>query len=1637
MMDSSAIRRESLDESTSSKRVSRRVKRRSSRIDEESEIVSFGNDDEEDGDQQQDEVPPQQEEPDEAEDNTTTNTTRNATNRPFIRRSSSSFGSNRRPKLPDRFPRRLTNPLIDDSKVTNIQDLLRLTDELSFHRPDTYSISYHARVLGLKPLLDEITDHDVVGVPQLLERLKTPLSNAAVPLLPDTTDGVYDIPEPQIASAARVFCAPDDDSVHVLNREYSRCWDAAYHKLLRNPVIQTMPMSELQMYKCLKIVNGLPQNTNAIRDEIIHQFSSTDATATTPSEWLTNKNYFPYEASPFDVENASTTPSGWIAIDTPHNRIADAMLFQLEWFGGGGGSGGVAATNGVPILRWLVTSVNPILNSLVWQQARLADIHYTISSVDVSPAYRATKAASGSYIGDFRKTSPTLLRVFRPEQNTFGAATASSSSDFRRRWIARLPREAELLQGCGPGHHFPSIARPRVFSNSQQVPPTAVVRLLVNVETGIIQGSNDDGGSTKLPATLPPLHVLRDFALPAIEPMSEDEIKQELIKAQDELRELEGNTLEPIARAILTKVVQDRLAFEDPSFEARETEDALIMEQTKDMIEERKKSAKVEEERISMDMEAVCVICDDGNITPNNQIIFCESCNVAVHQRCYGIEKIPSGDFHCVACRTLGRDQVATSEPLTIRCELCPLPGGAFVKTAVPGSEPRWVHVVCAKWSGLEYVDREKWESIEDVTQMKINFRRLRIKCELCLGERGAMVKCTGAGLCKKWFHVTCARASGKMKVTHGENCNGGIGQGGWTLSCAVHTNIEIEQKNIIPVETMIKFAKELPPEPVPPPEPRPFNLLNGADRNAVLADPKYENALMAELLQKRFYGVRCEICDTVDEEKQIRCTVCLAVFCSSCRMECDDLKKSAFKCVSCRRVEALTKEGVEDFETPKCCVCVQIGGPLRPAFAIPRLRLEFWNTHEKERLRSYFGREAWTHTVCSLYVIVIFACYVSANVTNNNGSWLPSLEVSTETGLVDMSNAILNDGKGMVTSNNQCLVCGITTGVKSKCSVEGCCVTDNGVFTTLHITCARQCGLEVSSKDTGDDGDFIVHCYRHCGNEHNLRAKLEDMLEIEKRRVGKDLARSDAPMSFADGSRILHSALYVMRILGWAWRWAEWWVDHDSSWEPLLEPGQKEENFTKEELKYVESTRQQRCDDARRCRLAAFGAALRNREYDTEDDFKRDALEQELRAVLHTKTLVGPMTTKEIDFFVEWLSRAYRSKSRLLFMGSDRSKVSAKSPYCWHAADHTPKYELGRRPLPGAGPCVGDGFFEARVNEPDNFMLVKDDVLERHRQRNVVPLSRIRNAGPRANRTQKSPSPQRKPSPEKARAAASPPPRRKTAENVTEKPRNRNRSRDRSRDQSKGGSKKRAATSPVSMPLPKPATDDYLTRTFKARSERRATYESRTSTVAIEPAITPTPAETSSAVKKRRGRPPKRKLEDVAPEVQTGNANDRPTRERRRKSAKTDDPKTGTPSMYETKTDETKTDELKAETRSTTQPEAPHADAASTDPAKKEGEACNPQSAVASTEVAAKEDSASDPDDVSPYAEDNDGSNFSDDLPDSSFDVAKTRSRRKTNPLKLDETSGKTDDTNESEDETSSTTNPRSPKQGARRKTG
>ena len=66
-------------------------------------------------------------------------------------------------------------------------------------------------------------------------------------------------------------------------------------------------------------------------------------------------------------------------------------------------------------------------------------------------------------------------------------------------------------------------------------------------------------------------------------------------------------------------------------------------------------------------------------------MVFCDRCNICVHQACYGILSIPPGPWLCKPC-ALG---------LRPPCQLCPNQGGAL-KATRGGST--WAHVACALW---------------------------------------------------------------------------------------------------------------------------------------------------------------------------------------------------------------------------------------------------------------------------------------------------------------------------------------------------------------------------------------------------------------------------------------------------------------------------------------------------------------------------------------------------------------------------------------------------------------------------------------------------------------------------------------------------------------------------------------------------------------------------------------------------------------------------------------------------------------------------------------------------------------------------------------------------------------------------
>ena len=157
------------------------------------------------------------------------------------------------------------------------------------------------------------------------------------------------------------------------------------------------------------------------------------------------------------------------------------------------------------------------------------------------------------------------------------------------------------------------------------------------------------------------------------------------------------------------------------------------------------------------EQDSKCAICDDGDCENTNAIVFCDGCDLAVHQECYGVPFIPEGQWLCRKCQLIGRG--------TPTCIFCPNTDGAFKQT----NASRWSHLLCAIWIPEISIGNPTFmEPVLDVE--KVPKQRWKLTCYICRQKMGACIQC-GNKNCYIAFHVTCARRARlflKMKSTHG-----------------------------------------------------------------------------------------------------------------------------------------------------------------------------------------------------------------------------------------------------------------------------------------------------------------------------------------------------------------------------------------------------------------------------------------------------------------------------------------------------------------------------------------------------------------------------------------------------------------------------------------------------------------------------------------------------------------------------------------------------------------------------------------------------------------------------------------------------------------------------------------------------
>uniref|UniRef100_A0A4W3HI25 PHD finger protein 14 n=1 Tax=Callorhinchus milii TaxID=7868 RepID=A0A4W3HI25_CALMI len=169
-----------------------------------------------------------------------------------------------------------------------------------------------------------------------------------------------------------------------------------------------------------------------------------------------------------------------------------------------------------------------------------------------------------------------------------------------------------------------------------------------------------------------------------------------------------------------------------------------------------------------MDFVQICCVCLGENSEDADEIVQCDNCGVTVHEGCYGVDgesdsimssasENSTEPWFCDACKC----------GVTPSCELCPSVDGIFKET----DAGRWVHVVCALYvPGVAFGDIDR---LRPVTLTEMNYSKYGAKeCSLCedlrFARTGVCISCD-AGMCRAYFHVTCAQREGLLSEAAAE----------------------------------------------------------------------------------------------------------------------------------------------------------------------------------------------------------------------------------------------------------------------------------------------------------------------------------------------------------------------------------------------------------------------------------------------------------------------------------------------------------------------------------------------------------------------------------------------------------------------------------------------------------------------------------------------------------------------------------------------------------------------------------------------------------------------------------------------------------------------------------------------------
>lgn len=224
-----------------------------------------------------------------------------------------------------------------------------------------------------------------------------------------------------------------------------------------------------------------------------------------------------------------------------------------------------------------------------------------------------------------------------------------------------------------------------------------------------------------------------------------------------------------------------------------------------DTITECKRKEELDKATAKLLATPICCVCLGERSDDTNEIVECDNCGISVHEGCYGISDSVSVSSTVSSCSTEPWFcEACKANIVSPVCELCPNKGGIFKETDVG----KWVHLVCALY--VPGVAFGEVDHLAMVTLFEMQYSKWGAKtCSLCDDARfsrcGVCIGCD-AGMCKTYFHVTCAQAAGLLAETHHDEADHADP---FYAHCKIHsdkTQIKRRKRNFFALKVKMEY---------------------------------------------------------------------------------------------------------------------------------------------------------------------------------------------------------------------------------------------------------------------------------------------------------------------------------------------------------------------------------------------------------------------------------------------------------------------------------------------------------------------------------------------------------------------------------------------------------------------------------------------------------------------------------------------------------------------------------------------------------------------------------------------------------------------------------------------------------------